>query len=88
MRHKERGEDQQSHVGDGLENHPHVRTLDATTARPLDRLQVDEVALLHKYMVILVMITMAIMILVMITMAIMIVLMMIIQPGRRSCSPT
>ena len=77
MRHKERGEDQQSHVGDGLENHPHVRTLDATTARPLDRLQVDEVALLHRYMVILVMITMAMMIVLMIT----------IQPGRRSCSP-
>ena len=67
----------QSHVSDRLENHPHVRTLDATTARPLDRLQVDEVALLHKYMVILVMITMAMMI----------VLMIIIQPGQRSCSP-
>ena len=77
MRHKERGEDQQSHVSDGLENHPHVRALDATTARPLDRLQVNEVALLHRYMAILVMITMAIMIL----------MMMIIQPGRRSCSP-
>ena len=64
-------------MSDGLENHPHVRALDATTTRPLDRLQVDEVALLHKYMVILVMITMAMMI----------VLMIIIQPGQRSCSP-
>ena len=64
-------------MSDGLENHPHVRALDATAARPLDRLQVDEVALLHKYMVILVMITMAMMI----------VLMIIIQPGQRSCSP-
>ena len=34
-------------MSDGFENHPHVRTLDSTTARPLDRLQVDEVALLN-----------------------------------------
>ena len=34
-------------MSDGFENHPHVRALDTTTARPLDRLQVDEVALLN-----------------------------------------
>ena len=34
-------------MSDGLENHPHVRTLDATAARPLDCLQVNEVALLN-----------------------------------------
>ena len=34
-------------MSDGLENHPHVRTLDATAASPLDCLQVDEVALLN-----------------------------------------